>query len=207
MLASLKGLSTATGKITDFIMILLPWYFVDQAIVIDEEVIGLCENAIDIKCISDVAAEFSVAAFSGRGAHVECFSGGNLYDEQLRVSQGRLALAPEAGIAYKSDDMDNFTNHILAGSALDELLTSRFPNKSFDPETWTSRVLKKAKQDGNHFYLVVKLDEKSSDCLEKIKQIKKYKEKYPDLIILNLASPVEDEREYGLFLNLPALMN
>lgn len=208
MLETLNRLHTDTEKRTVFIMKLLPWYFIDQAVIIDEAVIGLLENAIDIDCVSDVAAECSVAAFGGREAHIDCIAGGTPYDSTLYVPKDKYALSPETGIGNEAADIDALTHQILAGAALDETLTKRFASRAISPKPRVNRILEEAQKDGKHFYLVVRLDSTRSDYKEKSARLRKYKEKYPALLILNLSSSEEiDRQEDVLYVKLPALIS
>ncbi|MCI5147754.1 MAG: serine protease, partial [Candidatus Electrothrix sp. AR3] len=63
----LEQLEAAQKDKRTLALTLLPWYFVNQSVVIDQSAKG----AIDIDCISDVAAECSMAALDCRKAYLD----------------------------------------------------------------------------------------------------------------------------------------
>jgi len=207
LLENLDNLHVDKEQRRTFVLKLLPWYFRNQAVVIDEAVLRLKEEAIDIDCAGEVAAECCVAAFSEREAYLDCIPGSTPEDDQLVVSKGKYAMSPETGIGQETADMEALTQHILSSSALDEILSKRFAPTKLRPERLVNRKLEQAKKGGNHYYLVVRIDKDVSDCMEKLAAVRRYKEKYPELIILNLSSSVEiEELEDDLDVFLPLLI-
>lgn len=118
---------------------LLPWYFINQSVVIDRS----AEGAIDIDCICDVAAECSMAAFDCRKAYVTASrpAGKTKQDYRAFVMRGRFALSspPENGIDKDGIHVfDVLNKNILSTSALDNLLAERFAKDQpgFNQKTW-----------------------------------------------------------------------
>ena len=190
-----------------FALALLPWYFVNQSVVIDQS----AKSAVDIECIYDVAAECSMAALDCREAHLSaCRPADKETDQDYKpfVTRGKFALAPECGIEKEPKrSLDALNRNILSGAALDQLIQKRFAEDEIFPELVAKKHLEWAKAQGNSFYFVVRLE---STSLE-MKTIDAYKAKYPDLIILNLAAGTEDnkhlaEHEMPLRTQLPALI-
>ncbi|MCI5162473.1 MAG: hypothetical protein D3917_10760 [Candidatus Electrothrix sp. AX5] len=187
---------------------LLPWYFVNQSVVIDQS----AKNAVDIDCIYDVAAECSMAALDCREAHLSaCRPADKETDQDYKpfVTRGKFALTPECGIEKEpKKSLDALNRNILSGAALDQLIQKRFAEDEIFPELVAKKHLEQAKAQGNSFYLVVRLESTSFDKMETVDA---FKAKYPDLIILNLAAGTENnkhlaEHEMPLRTQLPALI-
>ncbi len=184
---------------------LLPWYFINQSVVIDQSAKG----AIDIDCVYDVAAECSMAAFDNRTAYIDAYRlGDNETDQDYKpiVTRGKFALSPECGVdegAQKS--IDALNNAILSSAGLDKVLLERFTREGDNfPKLIVKNHLKEARKKGSSYYLVVNFDASSPE----LEKIRKYKEAYPDLIILNLEAEDETlaEQQIPLLSKLPTII-
>ncbi len=187
---------------------LLPYYFVNQAVIIDEALIAGHETAIDLECVSEVAAECSVAAFSKRPINIGKEQGQLEGLENLVVTKGKFALGPEVGIDEEEKTIESFTNDILSQNAIDHMLEKYFSRGSIDPVAIVNQTLDFHRKRGNHYYLVLRLKPELSDYKEKVEMVKSYRKKYPKLIIINLSSNSElaQKENFDLLLPLPTIL-
>lgn len=195
-------------SLSQFALQLLPYYFIDHAVVIDEALLAQPDSAVDIECVGEVAAECCLASFNGRKAHIERIPGSTEYDGDLRVTKGKFALAPHMGINQTKAEIEAMTSQILSSHALDVVLLERFAKGRIKPENRVNLMLKKAKSKGDSFYLVVRLGDKSrSEYQEKMKKIREYRTQYPDLIIVNLSLDEKlEEKEEEALITLPFIV-
>ena len=189
-------------KISVFALKFLPYYFSDKAVIIDKAIQQKYEATIDLACVSDVAVEFSLASFDSREANIKLIAGDTSSENQLVVEGRKYALSPETGIDQANEDKLAMTKQMLSGSALDVEL-KRFSKGRFraNPEKQINRHLKKARESGNSFYLVICLDKADLDYKSNLAKMKQYHATYPDLIIvgLSLDEAVGEEEDNDLF--------
>ena len=192
-------------SIEQFALQLLPHYFADQAVVIDEALVNACEGAIDLKCVSDIAAECSMASLGGRSAEFERVVGQGGAMDYLSVT-ATFAIAPESGIAQEKEDINAVTHQVLSTAALDTKLQQRFAQGAANPEDVVNTTLAYyKKKKGHRYYLVVRLDKNIADYPQKTKKLVSYKKKYPDLIIINLSTDSTLENVEKMHLELPLI--
>lgn len=176
---------------------LLPHYFANQAVVIDEVLITSSIAVIDVDCVSDLAAECSIASFEGRASEIEYVVGKNGVIDYVTVG-AKFAITPETGIGQGKADMKAFTEQILSESSLNldtrlkgKLASSNSEENAVEIVNETLRYHKN--EMGLRYYLVVSLDKNNVIDREKKEKLLAYKEKYPDFIILNLSADSELE--------------
>ena len=205
--ADLKNNDERQRELSEFSLLLLPYYFSHHAVLIDEALVTDPKNAISLECVGEVAAECCLASFNGRSAYIEKIAGATEYDDDLRVVKNKFSLAPEMGIEQTEQEVDPMESQILSSVALDSVLEKRFAKGRINPQSRINLVLERAKKKGDSFYIVVRLERASTDYKNKLAEIRKYREKYPNLIIINLSSKPELEtQEENDLIALPSII-
>jgi hypothetical protein len=177
--------------LTEFSRRVLPLYFIDNAVILDKELMTNRTEATFLNCATEVAAECSVAALANRPINVNKEAGILKGAEKLYVSKGKFALAPELGFESYNASMEAFTQDVLSSNALDDYLLKQFSSGGIKSKNIVNANLSDHKNNGNYYYLVVQLDESKDDYKDKIETIRGYRTQFPDLIIINLTTDIE----------------
>lgn len=176
--------------ISQFIRRFLPYYFANHAVIIDESLITHETKAIDINCVTEVAAECCIAAFTKRPVNIDKKAGEMEGEEELQVTKNKFALAPEMGIDQEGREIEEVTTDILRSNALDidTVLEKKFGKANpIIPTETANIVLAGHKKRGRRYYLVLRMYPGQSDYENKVERVASYRKKFPDLIIVNLS--------------------
>lgn len=184
--------------ISEFVRRFLPYYFANHAVIIDESLITHEKKAINIDCVTDVAAECCIAAFTNRPVNIDKKPGQMEGVEELLVTKNKFALAPEMGIDQEKKELEEVTTDILRSSALDidTAVEKIFAGaNSINPTERANSALAAHKKRGRRYYLVLRMHQGQSDYENKVERVAAYRKKFPDLIIVNLSRDPDIERQ------------